>query len=316
MGFLLGFGHDERLRFVSSHDEREPKDVTVSDEQFLAAQFEEYRTHLRGVAYRMLGSTVEADDAVQEAWFRLARADADDIENMGGWLTTVVSRVCLDMLRARRSRRDEPVGVQPADARTDDAVGPEHQALLADSVGVALLVVLDTLEPAERLAFVLHDMFAVPFDEIAPIVGRTPTATRQLASRARRRVRGAEANAIDVARQREVVDAFLAAARGGDFDALLAVLDPDVVFRTDAVGVFNGAPPELIGANTVAERFRGGAMGARTALVDGEPAWVVGPSRRPNVVLLFTFEDDRVVAVDAVMDPDDLAALEIESFAR
>jgi RNA polymerase sigma-70 factor, ECF subfamily len=288
----------------------------VSDEEFLAAQFEEYRTHLRAVAYRMLGSTTEADDAVQEAWFRLARADADDIENMGGWLTTVVSRVCLDMLRARRARRDEPVGAQPLDTGADDAVGPEHEALLADSVGVALLVVLDTLEPAERLAFVLHDMFAVPFDEIAPIVGRTPTAARQLASRARRRVRGADATAVDVARQREVVDAFLAAARGGDFDALLAVLDPDVVFRCDAVGVANGAPPELSGADAVAQRFAGGAMGARTALVDGEPAWVVGPSSRPNVVLLVTVEDDRVIAVDAVMDPDDLAALEIESLAR
>jgi RNA polymerase sigma-70 factor (ECF subfamily) len=316
MRFLLGIGHDERLRFVKTLDVRNPKDVTVSDEEFLAAQFEEYRTHLRAVAYRMLGSTTEADDAVQEAWFRLARADTDDIENMGGWLTTVVSRVCLDMLRARRARRDEPVGVQPVDRRTDDAVGPEHEALLADSVGVALLVVLDTLEPAERLAFVLHDMFAVPFDEIAPIVGRTPTAARQLASRARRRVRGADATAVDVARQREVVDAFLAAARGGDFDALLAVLDPDVVFRTDAVGQAKGAPGELVGASAVAQRFQGGAMGARTALVDGEPAWVVGPNSRPNVVLLFTFEDDRVVAVDAVMDPDDLATLEIASFAR
>ncbi len=188
--------------------------------------------------------------------------------------------------------------------------------MLADSVGVALLVVLDTLEPAERLAFVLHDMFAVPFDEIAPIVGRTPTATRQLASRARRRVRGAEASAVDVARQREVVDAFLAAARGGDFDALLAVLDPDVVFRTDAAGVARGGPAELVGAQAVAERFQGGAMGARTALVDGEPGWVVGPSSRPNVVLLITIEDDRIVAVDAVMDPDELGTLEIESFAR
>ncbi len=288
----------------------------MSDDEFLAAQFEEYRNHLRAVAYRMLGSTTEADDAVQEAWFRLARADTGDIENMGGWLTTVVSRVCLDMLRTRRSRRDDPVGAQPLDTRSDDAIGPEHEALLADSVGVALLVVLDTLEPAERLAFVLHDMFAVPFDEIAPIVGRTPTATRQLASRARRRVRGADATATDVARQRQVVEAFLAAARSGEFDALLAVLDPDVVFRADAVGQAKGGPGVLVGADAVAQRFAGGAMGARVALVDGEPAWVVGPSSRPNVVLLVTVDDDRVVAVDAVMDPDDLASLEIESFPR
>src|SRR5262245_52581549 len=198
----------------------------------LGERFEQNRPHLRAVAYRMLGSLSEADDAVQEAWLRLSRSDTSEVENLGGWLTTVVARVCLDMLRSRKSRREEPLGVHVPDpvVSSEDGIDPEHEALLADSVGLALLVVLDTLNPAERLAFVLHDMFAVPFNEIAPLVGRSPTAARQLASRARRRVRGsAPVPDPDLARQREVVDAFLAASRGGDFDALLAVLDPDVV---------------------------------------------------------------------------------------
>src|SRR4051812_26140839 len=208
----------------------------MEEREWLADRFEEHRTHLRAVAYRMLGSVSEADDAVQEAWLRLSRSDASAIENMGGWLTTVVARVSLNMLRSRKARAEEPLGPhlpEPIVSRAD-GVDPEHEALLADSVGLALLVVLETLGPAERLAFVLHDMFGVPFDEIAPIVGRSPAAARQLASRARRRVQGAApAPEVDVVRQREVVDAFLAAARGGDFRALVAVLDPDVVLRVD-----------------------------------------------------------------------------------
>ena len=217
----------------------------MDEHDWLAERFEENRTHLRAVAYRMLGSLSEADDAVQESWLRLSRSDTSGVENLGGWLTTVVARVCLDMLRSRKSRREEPLDVHVPEPIVSREAGtdPEHEALLADSVGLALLVVLETLAPAERLAFVLHDMFAVPFDEIAPIVGRSPAAARQLASRARRRVQGC-GRALpdaDLTRQREVVDAFLAAARGGDFDALLAVLDPDVVLRADRAAVPAGA---------------------------------------------------------------------------
>ncbi len=220
----------------------------------------------------MLGSVSEADDAVQEAWLRLSRADASEIENLGGWLTTVVARVCLDMLRSRTSRREEPLGpgLPEPIAGDGDALDPEHAAVLADSVGLAMLVVLDTLPPAERLAFVLHDMFAVPFDEIAPIVGRSPDAARQLASRARRRVQGASADPVaDRARQREVVEAFLAAARDGRFDALLALLDPDVVVRADRAAVQAGASEEVRGAEAVAGTFSGRARAARAALVGG-----------------------------------------------
>src|SRR5512143_301034 len=216
----------------------------MTEGEWMAERFEVHRTHLRAVAYRMLGSPGEADDAVQEAWLRLSRSDISGVENLAGWLTTVVARVCLDMLRSRGSRREEPLETHLPDlmVRRADGMDPEREALLADSVGPALLVVLDTLTPAERLAFVLHDMFAVPFDEIAPIVGRSPTAARQLASRARRRVQGAAAvGDVALARQREVVDAFLAASRGGDFDALLAVLDPDVVLRADMGGVAGGS---------------------------------------------------------------------------
>src|SRR5438093_6216729 len=223
----------------------------MNERDWLAERFEEHRTHLRAVAYRMVGSLSEADDAVQEAWLRLGRTDASEVENLGGWLTTVVARVSLNMLRSRRVRREEPLGVHLPEPIVDRADGtdPEHEALLADSVGLALLVVLETLAPAERLAFVLHDMFAVPFDEIAAIVGRSPTAARQLASRARRRVRGAApVPDADLTRQREVVDAFLAAARGGDFDALVAVLDPDVVLRGDRGAVPPGASREVRGA--------------------------------------------------------------------
>src|SRR5256885_11451483 len=215
----------------------------MDERDWLVERFEAHRTHLRAVAYRMLGSATEADDAVQESWLRLSRTDTSDVDNLGGWLTTVVARVCLDMLRSRTARREEPLGTHLPDgtAGPDHGLDPEQEALLADSMGPALLVVLETLAPAERLAFVLHDMFAMPFDEIAPIVGRSPDATRQLASRARRRVQGATMSDVDLTRQREVVDAFLAASRGGDFDALLAVLDPDVVVRADSAAVEAGA---------------------------------------------------------------------------
>ena len=229
----------------------------MDESDWLAERFEANRGHLRAVAYRMLGALSEADDAVQEAWLRLSRSDTSGVANLGGWLTTVVARVCLDMLRARKSRREEPLGVHVPDpiVSRKDGIGPEHEALLADSVGLALFVVLDTLAPAERLAFVLHDMFDVPFKEIAPIVGHSAAAARQLASRARRRVQGAApVPDADLTRQREVVDAFLAAARGGDFDALLAVLDPDVVVRADRGAVPPGASRELRGARAVAEQ--------------------------------------------------------------
>src|SRR5919197_923014 len=230
--------------------------MTMSDREWLAERFEEHRRHLRAVAYRMLGSLNEADDAVQEAWIRLHRSDAAAIENLGGWLTTVVGRVCLNILKARGSRREEPAGVHVPDpvVSPESGVDPEQEALLADSVGLALLVVLETLTPAERLAFVLHDMFAVPFDEIAPIVGRSPAAARQLASRARRRVQGAPPPDAGLAEQRRVVDAFLAAARGGDFDALVALLDPDVVLRVDRGAVPTGGLRQIHGAAAVARQ--------------------------------------------------------------
>src|SRR5205807_1468412 len=214
----------------------------MDEKDWLAERFEAHRAHVRAMAYRMLGSMPEAEDAVQEAWLRLSRSDTGEIENLGGWLRTVVARVCLDMLRSRRSRREEPLETHQPESAADDAhrIDPEEETLLAESVGLALLVVLDTLAPAERLAFVLHDMFAVPFDEIAPIVGRSPAAARQLASRARRRVQGATAGGADVERRRAVVDAFLAASRGGDFAALLALLDPDIELRADAAAVAMG----------------------------------------------------------------------------
>jgi RNA polymerase sigma-70 factor (ECF subfamily) len=226
----------------------------MDEHDWLVERFEGHRTHLRAVAYRMLGSRSDADDAVQEAWLRLHRSDSSGVENLGGWLTTIVARVCLNMLQSRKSRREEPLGDHVPDpiASHEDGTDPEHEALQADAVGLALLVVLDTLTPAERLAFVLHDMFAVPFDEIAPIVERSPAAARQLASRARRRVQGATTPDADVNRQREVVNAFLAASRGGDFDALLAVLDPDVVLRADGAAVAAGASSEVRGASAVA----------------------------------------------------------------
>jgi RNA polymerase sigma factor (sigma-70 family) len=292
--------------------------MTTDDGELLAARFEDNRARLRAVAYRMLGSLSEADDAVQEAWLRLHRSDADAIDNLAGWLTTVTARVCLDMLRTRESRREEALeadAIHIPDPIVSNAAGmdPEHEALLADSVGLALLVVLETLAPAERLAFVLHDMFAVPFDEIAPIVDRSPTAARQLASRARRRVQGAPtAPDADLPSQRRVVDAFLAAAREGDFEGLLAVLDPDVVLRADA-----GALPlarEVRGARAVAERamqFSPLARSGRRALVNGAAGLVAAPEGRPVSVLGFTIAGGRIVEIDVLADPERLRRIDV-----
>ena len=290
----------------------------MNERDLLADRFEANRTHLRAVAYRMLGSVSEADDAVQEAWLRLSRrSDPDDLDNLRAWLTTVVARVCLDMLRSRRSRREEPLDTripEPIVSR-EDGMDPEHEALLADSVGLALLVVLETLNPAERLAFVLHDMFAVPFDEIAPIVDRSPAAARQLASRARRRVRGAAPEPdVDLTRQREVVDAFLAAAREGDLEALVAVLDPDVLLRADRGALRPGAPTELRGAREVAT----GALGfarlapfARPALVNGAAGLVVSRRGRPFAVAGFTVARGRIAEIDVLADPKRLRELDL-----
>ncbi len=293
----------------------------MTEHAWLAERFEEHRTHLRTVAYRMLGSLSEADDAVQEVWLRLSRADRSDVENLGGWLTTVTARVCLNLLRSRRSRREEPLGVhvpEPIVSRAD-GVDPEHEALLADSVGLALLVVLEMLAPAERLAFVLHDLFGVPFDEIGPIVGRSPTAARQLASRARRRVQGAApAPDTDLTGQREVVDAFFAAARDGDFAGLVAVLDPDVVLRSDG-GV--GRPDATVivrGATAVAERaftFARLSPFVRPALVNGAAGVVVMPHGRPVSVMGFTVRGGKIVAIDALVDPERLAQLDLTVLA-
>jgi RNA polymerase sigma-70 factor, ECF subfamily len=281
---------------------------------WLAERFEGHRTHLRAVAFRMLGSAHAADDAVQEAWLRASRAGAAGVDNLGGWLTTIVARVCLDVLRARKSLREEPLGAHdpPAAGRPGGATGPEQEALLADSVGRALLVVLETLAPAERVAFVLHDMFDLSFDEIAPIVGRNATAARQLASRARRRVRGsARPPASDAARRREIVDAFLAAARGGDLAALLAVLDPDVVVRADTTAVRLGAAPEVRGAAAVAQTFLGRAQAARRAVVGGEAGVTWAPGGRPRVVFSFTIANGRIVAIDLQGDEGRIAQLAV-----
>ncbi len=286
----------------------------MDERDWLTGRFEEHRTHLRAVAYRMLGSLSEAEDAVQESWLRLSRADTRGVENLGGWLTTVVARVCLDQLRSRNARREEPLGAyEPAPiGRRDDGGDPENEALLADAVGLALLVVLNTLNPAERLAFVLHDLFAVPFDAIAPIVGRSPAAARQLASRARRRVRGADtAPDADIAHQRALVDAFLAASRDGDLATLLAVLDPDVVFRADRAAVQGGAAGEIRGASVVAKQFSGRAQLARPALVNGAVGIIVAPRGRLFVVLRLTIARGKIVAIDAVADPDHLRQLNL-----
>jgi RNA polymerase sigma factor (sigma-70 family) len=282
----------------------------MSEHSWQARQFEHHRPHLRAIAYRMLGSVTEAEDAVQEAWLRLDRADGDGIENMRGWLTTVVGRVCIDMLRARKSRHEDLVGEwlpEPLLGPSDEADDPEHQALLADSVGLALLVVLEMLSPAERLAFVLHDMFAVPFDEIAPIVGRTPETARQLASRARRRVRGAPEPDADLETQRRVVEAFLAASRAGDFGALMEVLDPDVVFRADTGGRPGIVVARIEGAEAVARQaMTEGSRWARwchPALVNGQWGGVVVAPSRPIGVVGMTVSGGRVASIELILDP-------------
>ena len=293
----------------------------------LAQHFEEHRAHLRAVAYRILGSMSEADDAVQEAWLRLTRSDTTGVANLGGWLTTVVARVCLDQLRARSSRREESLEASEPDPMVSRAGGidPEQETLLAESVGLALLVVLDRLAPAERIAFVLHDLFDMPFEEIAPIVGRSPTAARQLASRARRRVRGAATRSdADLAQSRSVVDAFLAASRAGDFDALLAVLDPDVVFRGERIAASSGAPIEIRGARKVAGqicqgarwglRGAGRALGTQSApaLVGGSVGIVVTRRGRLFLVMIPTIAGGKITEINVVADPARLSQLDLK----
>jgi RNA polymerase sigma-70 factor, ECF subfamily len=292
----------------------------MDERDWLAERFQAHRPHLRAVAYRMLGSLSEADDAVQGAWLRLSRADASGVDNLGGWLTTLVARECLDLLRARTARREEPLGVHLPDpiVSARDGGDPEQEALLAEGVGLALLVVLDTLAPAERLAFVLHDMFAVPFDEIGPIVGRSPNAAKMLASRARRRVQGAApVPDADLARQRAVVDAFFAAAREGDFAALLAVLDPDVVVRADAGALPVGASRVVRGAAVVAEQtlttggFARLARLARPALVNGAAGVVIAAGGRPFSVVAFTVRRGKIAEIDILADPARLSQLDL-----
>jgi RNA polymerase sigma factor (sigma-70 family) len=292
----------------------------MSEQDWLAERFQAHRPRLRAVAYRMLGSLSEADDAVQGAWLRLSRTDTSGVDNLGGWLTTLVARECLDMLRARTARREQPQGVHLPDPviSAQDGLDPEQQALLAEGIGLALLVVLDTLTPAERLAFVLHDTFAVPFDEIAPIVGRSPAATRQLASRARRRVqRQATVPDADLARQREVVDAFFAAAHEGDFTALVAMLDPDVVVRADTGAAPAGAWRVARGAVAVAEQLRtiGGfarlARFAQPALVNGAAGVMVAPGGRPVAVMGFTIRGGKITEIDILADPARLRRLDL-----
>jgi RNA polymerase sigma factor (sigma-70 family) len=289
----------------------------VDERALLIERFEGHRPHLHAVAYRMLGSLAEADDAVQDAWLRVDRADTSGVENLGGWLTTVVARVCLNLLRSRRHRREEPIDLQEFDPVSGQEFGgdPEQEALMADSVGVALLVVLDTLPPAERLAFVLHDMFAMPFDEIAPMLEKSPAATRQLASRARRRVTGAApAPDADVTRRRHVVDAFLAATRGGDFEALIALLHPDVVLRADKAAVPTPEPIVVRGAHPVAK----GAMAAMKrawftgpALVDGAVGLAMAPRGRLRLVLGFTIVEDTITEIEVIAEPDRLGRLDL-----
>jgi RNA polymerase sigma factor (sigma-70 family) len=287
----------------------------MDEKIFWAERFEADRPYLRAVAYRMLGSTSEVDDAVQEAWLRLSRSDAAAVENLRGWLTTVVARICLDMLRARKSRREEPIGPDTPEPSIHDA--HEQDAEMADSVGAALLVVLETLAPAERLAFVLHDMFAVPFEEIAAIVGRTPAAARQLASRARRRVQGTpQIVDADLERKRRIVDAFLAASKNGDFEGLLAVLDPDVVFRADEAAVRLGSLAEIRGAAAVAGTFRGRAQAARPALADGTMAVAVILGGQLRIVLRLAFAGERISGVEAIADAGRIGGMDVEVLER
>ena len=286
----------------------------MHDDDWLTTEFEASRPRLHALAYRMLGSHAEADDAVQETWLRLQRNDPDEIRNVGGLLTTVVGRVCLDRLRSRRARPEDPVddlttGAAPAVSQDAD---PLDEALLAESVGTALMVVLDRLGPAERVAFVLHDVFGVPFDDVAEILGRTPDSSRQLASRARRRLQGSSPDGrLDLARRRDVVDAFLRAARGGDFDALMQLLDPDVVLLPDSAAVAMGSLRETRGAEAVANVLSGGARGARLAIVDGVAAFVWAPAGQIRGVVRFTLRDDRIVAIDVTGDDEAIGALDI-----
>ncbi|NUR99623.1 MAG: sigma-70 family RNA polymerase sigma factor [Kribbellaceae bacterium] len=283
----------------------------MTGDEWLATRFEENRDRLRAVAYRILGSEPEAEDAVQETWIRLSRSDTGSIDNLGGWLTTVVGRICLDMLRTRRGRPELPVG-EHAPVLADDVPDPELEAVQADSVGLALLVVLETLSPAERLAFVLHDLFAVPFEDIAPIIRKSPAAARQIASRARRRVRGTpEPTDVDVVRQKEVVNAFLMAARGADFSALLEVLDPDVVVRADAGAGAYGSDAVLTGAAAVAREFTGRAAAAKLVLVDGMPGLVWMQRGEPLIVFSFTVTDGRVAAIDLRGDTEYLESVDL-----
>src|SRR6266545_4025229 len=286
----------------------------MDENEWLADRFEEQRDHLRAVAYRMLGSLTEADDAVQDTWLRLSRAGASEVENLGGWLTTIVARVCLNMLRSRNRRREQSLGVHIPDPviSPDGELQPEEEALLADSVGLALLIVLDTLSPAERLAFVLHDIFAAPFDEIAPIVERSETAARQLASRARRRVRGGtRVQDANLTEQRAVVDAFLSASREGNFDALLELLDPDVVFRHDRTAVPLGASREVTGALAVAKQFAGRAQAARPILVNDSVGLVVAPRGRLLLVLDLTITHGKIAEINVIADPARLQKLDL-----
>jgi RNA polymerase sigma-70 factor (ECF subfamily) len=294
----------------------------MNDSEWLAARFEDHRPRLRSVAYRMLGSLSEADDAVQDAWIRVTRADASKVDNLGGWLTTIVARVCLNMLRARRTRREAPLEGHLPDpvVSPQDGMDPEQEALLADSVGLAMLVVLDSLTPPERVAFVLHDVFAVPFEEIAPIVGRTPSTTRQLASRARRRVQGAPVPDVDLDGQWAVVDAFLAAARDGDFERLVAVLDPDVVAHADGGAARPGLVGVTRGAEAVAKQamsFRRFGETATRVLVNGVPGGVAwSPDGTPFAVLAMTVRGGKVIAIDVLADPDRLAQLDLTEVTR
>jgi RNA polymerase sigma factor (sigma-70 family) len=294
----------------------------MTESDWLAEGFEQNRARLRGVAYRMLGSLTEADDAVQDAWLRLSRSDASGVDNLSAWLTTIVARVCLNVLRSRQARREEPMGVHVPDAVISSASGtnPEEEALLADSVGLALQVVLDTLAPAERLAFVLHDMFDLPFDEIAPMLGRSPATTRQLASRARRRVRGADvpASDADVARQRRVVDAFFAAAHDGDLEALVAVLDPDVVLRSDGGTAHPDFSLVLRGAASVAERtltIASPAAPKRPVLVNGVPGVVVTVGGQPFAVMGFAVSRGKITEIDAIVGPERLRGLDLDALS-
>jgi RNA polymerase sigma factor (sigma-70 family) len=301
---------------VETRPERGIREAQGTSSEWLADRFQEQRPHLRSVAYRMLGSLSEAEDAVQDTWLRVSRAGVSGVENLGGWLTTIVARVCLNMLRARNLRREESLDGHVPDplVSPDPALQPEEEALLADSVSLALLVVLDTLSPAERLAFVLHDMFQLPFEEIAPMVGRSPQTARQLASRARRRVKGAEIPAPDpdLARQREVVDAFFQAARGGDFDALVAVLDPDVILRSDYGARRPAAPKVFHGAAAVANQALIGALpGAELhpALINGTAGVVITVHGRPYAVMGFTVAQGKIVEIDAIADPARVEAI-------